>query len=230
MERQSALVDDGKNTIASQLVGRLREAIVAGELEAGTKINLERARESYGVSLSPLREALARLISDGLVEFEDNRGYRVAPVSLSNLEEITRLREECETFALREAMAVGNVDWEGDIMRSLHRLNRAPRDPADPDTLERWEAYHREFHLTLIEGCRMPTLLSFCRMLLNLNDRYRRTFLPTDSGDRNVSVEHSEIAQGAVARDTEYACARLRDHIRRTGTNLRHHLASKIEP
>lgn len=203
---------------------------MSGQLEAGAKINLERARESFSVSLSPLREALARLISDGLVAFEDNRGYRVAPISLSNLEEITRLREEFETLALRQAMAVGDVDWEGDVMRSLHRLNRAVRDPANPETLERWEAYHRDFHLTLISGCRMPLLLSFCRVLLNLNDRYRRTFLRATSGDRNVSAEHSEIAQGAVARDVEFACERLREHIHRTGTSLRRHLADKITP
>jgi DNA-binding GntR family transcriptional regulator len=229
-EASSALVDDGRNTMATQLLDRLREAIISGQLEAGSKINLARVRESFEVSLSPLREALARLIADGLVEFEDNRGYRVAPVSLSNLEEITRLREEFETMALRQAMTVGDVDWEGDVMRALHRLNRTVRDAAHPETLEQWEARHREFHLTLIAACRMPVLLGFCRVLLNLNDRYRRSFLRATSGDRNVSVEHSEIAQGAVARDIEFACTRLREHIHRTGTNLRRHLADKIAP
>ena len=220
-------LDDGKNTIASQLVSRLREAIISGQLEAGSKINLDRAKQSFNVSLSPLREALARLISDGLVEFEDNRGYRVSPVSLSNLEEITSLREEFETYALRESMRVGDVDWEGNVMRALHRLNRTERDASKPETLEQWEAVHREFHLTLISGCRKPLLLSFCKTMLNLNDRYRRTFLTRTSGDRNVSVEHSEIAQGTVARDMDYACDRLREHIHRTGTNLRKHLAEK---
>jgi DNA-binding GntR family transcriptional regulator len=227
---QGALVDDGKNTIASQLVERLREAIVSGQLEAGTKINLDRAREIFAVSLSPLREALARLIPDGLVTFEDNRGYRVAPVSLADLREITRLREEFETLALRQATAVAPPEWERDVMRSLHRLNTAERDPADPATLERWEALHREFHLTLLAGCRMPLLLRFCRTLLNLNDRYRRSFLVRTSGDRNVSVEHSEIAQGAVARDADFACARLREHIHRTGSNLAAHLSDRIAP
>lgn len=226
-----ALVDDGKNTMASQLVDRLREAIVSGQLEAGSKINLERARGSFGVSLSPLREALARLIADGLVVFEDNRGYRVAPVSLANLEEITRLREEFEILALRQAIAIGTVDWEGDVMRALHRMNRTERDPEQPDTLERWEAYHREFHLTLIAGCRMPLLLNFCSVLLSLNDRYRRSFLRrTPGGDRNVAQEHSEIAQGAVARDADFACAALREHIHRTGTNLQRHLADRLAP
>lgn len=230
MAAETPFIDDGKNTIASQLVARLREAIVSGKLEAGSKINLERTRENFEVSLSPLREALARLISEGLVLFEDNRGYQVAPVSLVNLEEITRLREEYEIFALREAMTVGTLDWEGDIMRALHRLNRVTRDTAHPETLEQWERHHREFHLTLISGCRMPLHLGFCRVLLNLNDRYRRTFLQATSGDRNVMAEHSDIAAATVSRDIDYACTRLREHLHRTGTNLRQHLADKIAP
>lgn len=220
-------IDNGKNTISSQLTDHLREAIVSGELEAGAKINLERARKRFNVSLSPLREALARLISDGLVEFVDNRGYRVAPVSLANLEEITRLREEFETFALRESIRLGDAEWESRVMRTLHRLNRTERDAGRPETLEQWEAVHRDFHLSLISGCRSPLLLSFCGVLLNLNDRYRRIFLRATSGDRNILVEHSEIAQGAVARDTPFASERLRDHIHRTGTNLRRHLAER---
>lgn len=227
---QAALIDDGSSTIASQLVERLREAIVSGQLEAGAKINLLRAREIFSVSLSPLREALARLIPDGLVTFEDNRGYRVAPISVSDLREITRLREEFETLALRQAIANAPQEWESDVMRALHRLNTAERNPADPATLERWEALHRDFHLTLLAGCGMPLLLGFCRTLLNLNDRYRRSFLVRTSGDRNVGMEHSEIAQGAAARDADFACARLREHIHRTGSNLASHLADRIAP
>jgi len=219
-------VDDQKNTIASQLVDRLREAIVSGELKPATKINLERVRHGLDVSLSPLREALARLIADGLVEFQDNRGYWVAPVSLANLEEITRLRVEFETYALRQAMEHGDLNWESDVMRALHRLNRSERAAERPETLVQWEAAHREFHLTLIAGCNSPTLLGFCRVLLNLNDRYRRAFLRATSGDRDVNAEHSEIAQGAVARDIDFACGRLQDHLCRTGNNLRAHLAS----
>ncbi len=220
-------VDDGKNTIASQLVDRLREAIISGQLEAGTKINLEKARSIFQVSLSPLREALARLISDGLVTFEDNRGYRVAPMSLADLEEITSLRLEFELFALREAITHGDSAWEGNVVRALHRLNKQERDADRPETLEAWEQIHREFHLTLISGCGKPHLMNFCSVLLNLNDRYRRTFLRATSGDRNVAFEHSEIAHAAVARDSDYASRKLHDHIRRTGGNLLTHIAAK---
>lgn len=223
----NGFVDDGKNTIASQLVDRLREAIVSGQLEAGAKINLQKARSIFQVSLSPLREALARLISDGLVTFEDNRGYRVAPMSLADLEEITNLRLEFELYALREAIRLGDATWEGNVVRALHRLNKEERDAERPATLEAWEQIHREFHLTLISGCGKPHLMNFCSVLLNLNDRYRRTFLRATSGDRNVAFEHSEIAHAAVARDAEYASQKLHEHIRRTGGNLLTHIAAK---
>lgn len=176
-------LDEPKNTMASRLTSELREAIVSGQLEAGSKINLERAKARFQVSLSPLREALARLISDGLVVFTDNRGYRVSPISLGDLEEITQLRSHFEAYALREAISNADASWEGEVIRSVHRLNKIERDAAKPETLELWEAAHQSFHLALITGCKKPILLHFCAILLNLNDRYRRTFLRVASGD-----------------------------------------------
>jgi DNA-binding GntR family transcriptional regulator len=222
--------DDAGNTKASQLVERLREAILSGALPPGSKINLDRVRHEFEVSLSPLREALARLIAFGLVELHDNRGYSVAPISLSNLAEITRLRVEFESLALTAAIASGDLRWESEVMRALHLMNRSLRDPADPKTLEAWEHAHRDFHMALLAGCGMPLLLNFCLVLHNLNDRYRRAFLLTHGGDRNVVVEHSEIAQGAVARDRDYACAKLREHIQRTGVNLHKRLSNQLKP
>ncbi|MFO1147577.1 MAG: GntR family transcriptional regulator [Alsobacter sp.] len=212
------------------LTDRLREAILSGELKPGTKINLARLRETLGVSLSPLREALARLIAVGLVAFHDNRGYRVAPVSRADLAEITRLRAEFESLALAEAIAHADVSWEGDVIRALHRLNRIERKADETATLLAWEAAHRDFHLTMLSGCRLAHLLDFCSVLHNLNDRYRRVFLAQSGGDRNVAQEHSEIAQGAVARDAEFACARLREHILRTGKNLQDRLEGRLLP
>jgi DNA-binding GntR family transcriptional regulator len=225
-----AVSDDGKSTKASRLVDRLREAILSGELRPGTKINLDSLRRALDVSLSPLREALARLIAVGLVELHNNRGYTVAPVSAHNLAEITRLRVEFESLALSSAIERGDVAWESDVMRCLHRLNRTERDAGNARTLEAWEHAHRDFHISLLAGCGMPLLLNFCLVLHNLNDRYRRVFLVTSGGDRNVIAEHSEIAQGAVARDSTYACNKLREHIQRTGSNLRTRLSDTLDP
>ncbi|MCW6508424.1 GntR family transcriptional regulator [Lichenifustis flavocetrariae] len=222
--------DDSKNTIATRLVDRLREAILSGDLKPGQKINLDAVRRSLDVSLSPLREALARLTATGLVALHDNRGYSVTPLSLNNLAEITRLRVECEGMALGAAIRAGDSAWEGEVMRALHRLNRTVRDPADLPSLAAWETAHRDFHRTLIAGCHLPLLLDFCGTLHNLNDRYRRILLVAGGGDRNVAMEHGEIAQGAVARDEAYAVSKLREHISRTGARLLDHLKRTMTP
>lgn len=222
--------EEAKNTLSSQLVDRLREEILSGRWAPGSKLNVERIRRLLGVSLSPLREALARLIAAGLVELHDNKGYSISRTSLANLEEITQLRMEFEITALRYAIERGDLNWESDVMRALYKLNRIVRDRNDAASLEAWEKAHRQFHESLIVGCNMPMLLGFCEVLHNLNDRYRRIFLVASGGDRNVAAEHTAIAEAAVARDATLASDRLREHIRRTGSNLRRSLADKLPP
>ena len=116
-------------------------------------------------------------------------------------------------------------------MRALHGSTARF---ATPPFRKRWSAgkrYHREFHLTLIAGCRMPLLLGFCRVLLNLNDRYRRTFLQRDlrrpKRQRRTQRDRRKARWRAMRSSP---ATRLREHIHRTGTNLRAHLADKIAP
>lgn len=209
-----------KETISSRVAADLRDAILRGDPAPGSKINLDRLRAAHDASISPLREAVARLVADGLVEFEDQKGYRVAPVSLADLAEVTRLRAMLEGMALEASIAEGDLDWESDVMRALYRLNRTPRDPA-----EAWEAAHTAFHSALTGGCRMPLLLRLCTMLANMNDRYRRLFPADDPADRDVAAEHTAIAEAATRRDARSAAGALRAHILRTGAALQARMA-----
>lgn len=218
-----------KETISSRISALLREAILRGDLAPGSKINLDRLREHFDISISPLREAVSRLVADGLVEFEDQRGYRVVPVSLENLAEVTTLRAEIEVIALRASIERGNLDWESDVMRALYLLTRTERDGARPEAIEAWETAHSDFHMALIRGCRMPLLLNFCSVLHNMNDRYRRLFLARHPSGRDVRAEHEEIAMAATAHDTDRACAALRAHILATGENLKRVLIEPLE-
>lgn len=223
-----AAIDRPKDTMSSQLVRRFREAVMSGDWAPGSKINLDRLRQDHDVSLSPLREALSRLTSDGLVEFADNRGYTVAPVSLSNLAEVTQLRAEVECLALRNAILTAGSAWDERVRAAEQRLKATVRDPTLPASFEAWEAAHNDLHLTLISGSGMPMLIDFCQRLMNLNDRYRRIFLRSQPGDRNVSQEHGEIAQSAIHREADFATALLRRHILRTGANLQSHLSAVL--
>ncbi|MEQ3626966.1 MAG: FCD domain-containing protein [Celeribacter sp.] len=224
--RRASRGSAGKATRASRVALELRDLILRGDLPPGSKVHLDQLRERFGVSLSPMREAVSRLVADGIVVFEDQRGYRIAPVSRDNLTEISRVRADLESLALRYAIAEADLDWESEILAALHRVDRTPRDNDDPALFEAWEQAHSDFHQALIGGCAMPTLLRFCATLHLQTDRYRRLLLPGTPLDVDVAAEHAAIADAAVARDTDRAAELLRDHIQRNGTLL----AARIDP
>jgi DNA-binding GntR family transcriptional regulator len=215
-----ALFDEPEaRTVASQLMGRLRTEILRGDLAPGAKLNLEELKTRFKVSLSPLREALSRLGADGLVQVEDQRGYWVAPISGDDLAEVTRLRMEFESLALREAIARGGPAWEAGVVAAWEALKSEAGDGAARD-MPAWEAAHRRYHFTLLSACGMPLLLRFIANLHDLSDRYRRLFLLAHPGDRDVPGEHQRIMEAALERQPEVATALLRQHIQRTGDNV----------
>jgi GntR family carbon starvation induced transcriptional regulator len=207
-------------TLSSSLVTRIRASIMRGELMPGSKLNLDRMRESFGVSLSPLREALCRLENDGLVTIVDQRGYRVTPVSAANLTEIIKLRVKLEGYALTEAIKHGDVAWEGHILGTLHQLSRYKIAGRTMEEQESWELAHRDFHSELISACQMPLLRQFCDTLHDQSDRYRRIFLKKHKPDRDVPAEHTAIAKTVIERRTREAVVMMREHIERTGKNI----------
>jgi GntR family transcriptional regulator, carbon starvation induced regulator len=207
-------------TLSTTIAASLRAAIASGELAPGGKLRLDELRATFGVSLSPLREALSRLAAEGFVRMEDQRGYRVAPVSEQNLVEVTKLRCVIEPFALREAIEGGDDRWEGAVVASLYRLNKLERVDAQAEQ-DAWESAHRELHDCLISACRMPLLLQFTGTLHDLTDRYRRLFLTERPLDKAVRREHADICEAALQRDADRACGILRQHIERTGSNIR---------
>lgn len=209
-------------TLSTELTGRLRQAILSGELAPGSKLKLDMLRERLGLTLSrsPLREALSRLGAEGLVRIEDQRGYWVAPVSEANLREIARLRIHMETLALRESIARGDAQWEQALGEALRTLVDAPRDETSRRAPAVWESAHRRFHFALLGACGMALLLQYCASLHDQNDRYRRLFLQRHPFDRDVHREHEAIVEAALERNADLASALLAQHIDRTTRNI----------
>ncbi len=231
MKPLALAAEEESRTLASSIATRLRTLIASGEIPPGEKLNLDEMRQQFGVSLSPLREALSRLSAEGfVVVLENQRGYRVAPVSENNLVEVTRLRAEIESFALRESIARGDDRWEGEVVVRLHQLTKLERSAPPGVRVEEWEKAHRAFHQSLLSACRMPLLLNFCTTLHDLGDRYRRLFLEDHPIDRDVADEHRRICDATLERRPDQACALLRDHIERTGRMVLGALSTKGIP
>lgn len=218
----------GKPTLAGQIEAQLRHDILHGTLAPGAKLNLDKLRISMDVGLSPLREAVTRLVSEGLIEAEAQRGYTVTPISVANLDEVCALRLELEPYALRKSIEKGGLDWEAAVMGALHRLNRTARVPGDPLSLANWEAANNAFHLTLVERCGMPLLIKMYKSLVSMNDRYRHIYLKAVAAQRDVIDEHTAIAHAAVERRPDDAAALLTRHIERSTNNLRRLISADL--
>src|SRR5262245_23710671 len=103
---------------------RLRADIICGALAPSAKLRIDVLRQTYGFGASALREALSRLVAEGLAECEPQRGYWVAPISREELNDITVARQTIEVDALRQAMRHGTIEWESGIVASSHSLER----------------------------------------------------------------------------------------------------------
>jgi DNA-binding GntR family transcriptional regulator len=206
------------STRATSLYDRLRGELLGGALEPGSKLAIDALAERLTTSATPLREALNRLVADGLVERREQRGFAVAPISADDLQEITRTRCWLEEIALRESIKAHDVAWEEALVLAHHRLSRTPRSlsPKRFEDNPAWEPLHRAFHRALIAGCRSRWLLAFCDQLADQHHRYRRLSAPRAFAKRSVGGEHQALLDAALAGRADEAVALLRTHFERT--------------
>jgi DNA-binding GntR family transcriptional regulator len=210
-------------TLASSVYDMMRQDILKGDLPPGEKLRVEYLRDRYGVGASPIREALNRLSVDGVVMRVDQKGFRVATVSVAELDELIKTRCWLEETAIRESIAAGDDAWEERLVLAFHRLSKAPRSAEqityaiNPD----WEVLHRAFHLALIGACGSRWLISYCEQLNDLADRYRQLAVRVTYPRRNELDEHKAIMDAAVNRDPDRAVEVLMDHYRRTAEIIR---------
>jgi DNA-binding GntR family transcriptional regulator len=212
-----------KRTEASVLTERLRAEIVSGVVAPGARLKLVPLARRFEVSRGPLREAASRLAAEGLLTIEDQRGFRVKSVSRADLLDVTATRKHIEGLALRASLTHGDVAWEGDVLAAAHVLDRVSSPGTDPEAQAAFRARHADFHRALVAACPSVYLLEFRDHLYRLTERYRNLALqgPQSPGPaRDVAAEHASLAQAAVARDGDAACALLDAHLERTAQTL----------
>lgn len=225
MTRVAAEAAGGNRTLADAVYERLHADIVSGRLAPEARLRFEALRERCGAGIAPIREALQRLTSEGLVVAEGHVGFRVAPMSLADLEDINHLRLLLEIKAVREAVAQGDLKWESEVVAAAHALARTPL-PSGPDApeAEPWEEQHRRFHEALIAACPSRRTLQICRTLFAQFRRYRRLILArywTSAPLRaTIDAEHDRIVDAIVRRDAEAAARLLEAHYGNSGRRV----------
>lgn len=225
-------VASGATTLIAFVFEQLRRDIVAGVYAAGEKLRVEHIRVQFGVAASTMREALARLIANGLVTAEGQRGFRVAPMSIEDLRDITRLRRVLETEALVESIRRADLACEARVVAAFHKLSRAEEriGTMRVEELALWENANKEFHEALTSACDSPRLLEMNEVLYRQHERYRVQSLALysveDQGKsnenhprprhRDIHAEHEALLQAFLTRDVDMAKTLLAEHIQKT--------------
>ncbi|MDN7431510.1 GntR family transcriptional regulator [Burkholderia sp. AU45388] len=192
----------------------LRSSILYGQLEPGLKLSAGRLATQYRVSLSAIREALARLAAEGLLDSEDHRGFRVAKVSKADLMDLTQTRCEIECIALRRSIESGDAAWEERVTEAFQAL-QAAEGKSRPLDQRRYEL-HSDFHHALLEACGSEWLLRLRGMLFERAERYRLLSVNYAKVRREVHDEHKQLYDAVLKRDAEKAIAILTRHTMET--------------
>lgn len=208
--------DTGATTLAERAADQVRHAILSGAIAPGSKLHIQRLSAQFGLSATPMREGLTRLASTGgLVQAVGQRGFRVQPMSLSDLQDIQRMRHLVEGEAMRLAVEHGDLQWEQGIVAALHGLKSLGFGSHEtlPAGEPLFDRAHRAFHTALLAGCGSPRLLQAHAELHDQIYRYRIVLRLVPRRKALTDRDHAALARHALARDARAAVEALHAHI-----------------
>jgi GntR family transcriptional regulator, carbon starvation induced regulator len=196
---------------------RLRDDILNSVFNSGEKLRVEEISRRYAIGATPVREALSRLLTDGLVELSNNKGFRVPPLSYDDLLDLSVTRGIIESEAVRNAMQNRSEEWEIGLMSAMERLRRRAR--ADLEELSARQAFfdaHHDFHAALLAGCRLKRLLVMQSWLEQQQSRYYRRLPFSNPWSKSFVAEHELLMTSALSGNAEKVAGMLRNHTMKT--------------
>ena len=206
-------VDEGRirhRTMAEYALEELREAIILGELPAGTPLRLDELARSLGMSISPIREAVRQLEALGLAKHVPHQGAKVIDFDPDDLRDLFEVRLALETIAVRRAAERFNSELAELAERHLARLDEAR---STGNVREAMRA-HTDFHFTLYDAAGSGWLTSLIRPAWDRSERFRPALL-SPGGD--LQERHRELDErlltSCVEQDAEAAAAALYEHL-----------------
>lgn len=205
------------------LAGRIRKLIVEGELKPGAKVNEQALCERFGVSRTPLREALRALAAEGLITLTPRRGAAVSELTIADLEQAFPILGALE--ALAGELACANIS-DAEIARA-HALQEAMRASRREQDLQRYRAVNAEIHALILEAADNATLAQMLRSLDARVNRARHMVNIAPARWTAAVEEHEEILAALAARDGARLGALLKNHIANKLVSLREQLLAQ---
>ncbi len=183
----------------------IRDMIIDGQLAAGERLNEVHLAAQLGVSRTPLREALNRLVAEEAVESRPRLGYFVKPLTLTEFEQLYDIRPMLEPVALRlsGAPARDRLDYLDKLNRKLARTRNVMTAIALDD----------EWHFTLVEACPNRVLVDLIRNISLRTRRYEVALMRETKASATASDHHQIIVNALQNGDMDAACEGLRHNL-----------------
>lgn len=205
-------------TLVESLTTALRSDIVEGRIAPGTRIRQADIARKHGMSRIPVREAIVRLATEGLLTVEPHVGATVAKLDLDELMEVYAIREQLEPMAI-EVGAARRTDEDMAVLRTLFlRLEEA----ASGREAREWLAADYEYHFRMYRAARMPRLLPLIERCWNSTQQYRLAYVRRERRYDLAQAGHRLLLDAMARRDGESARHVLVSHIRRVRSTLEH--------
>lgn len=202
-----------KDTLTTHCIKEIKNLILECKLLPGEKIKGEFLKNKLNVGLSPIREALSRLVSTKLVESTDNVGFSVASITKDGVIEFYQSLAKIEALLFSESIEYGTDNWEASIIAELYCLAKI-ENSGKKVSYKTWSICNDSFHTALIGACQLNELKQI-RMNLMLRKEWYNNLAYGQFEDELVKVHHSEhsrIADLAIKRNVSSACALLYKH------------------
>lgn len=188
------------------VAGRLREAILRGDLAPGERLDESALAVALGVSRTPIRSALRVLAAESLVDLHPHRGAVVSELSPDELSEVYLVRTILEAMAAR--LAAPRMDDERiaaleDIIEELEKT----KDP------NRWLVLNNQFHSNIYQAANRPRMLSIIEYVRNIATPYILQFIETPGHMESSREDHRRILEACKSRDGQLAEMELRKHL-----------------
>ncbi len=202
----------GKGSIRGWVVAEMRRRIIAGELEPGVNLSEIALSDEFGVSRTPVREALKQLQTEGLIEIRPRVGTFVTTPSRREITELFEMKELLEGAAARLLAQRGRVPELDRLEENLRQEDLA----VEADDRGRYAELVQEFHDLLILGADNTKLEAHYRMLMNqlAYSRLVTTSLSQPGRLRRSDREHHQVLELIIAKDGDSAERVMRDHVR----------------
>lgn len=203
-------------TLTDQIALRLRSAILSGELVPGLQYSASGLAEQFGVSRTPVREALLELARAGMLRIDKNRGVRIIPTALDEVVECFQVRLMLESpAAARAAEIVDDISFQ-EVQARFDDMQKAA-DLNDADATLRAD---RDFHLALLALAGNKKLVSVLADLRNLVLTRGIATAPNARSCQELVDDHRDILEAVRMKDPVRAGEAMRRHILNTATLL----------